>query len=175
MLQIKMATEKDYALVRDFYYDLTDAMEDAPFKPGWKKDIYPTQEFLTTSIRNGELFIGKLDGTIVSCMVVNHLYNEGYKEIQWSIEATDAEILVIHALGVHPNYAGRGIAKQMVQAVFDMAREQNIKTIRLDVLGGNLPAEKVYTKMGFVYRDTLRMFYEDTGWTEYMLYEYLVQ
>ena len=64
--------------------------------------------------------------------------------------------------------------KQMVQKVIDMARIHDIKTIRLDILGGNLPAEKAYTKMGFQYLDTVRMFYEDTGWTDYKLFEYIV-
>lgn len=45
---------------------------------------------------------------------------------------------------------------------------------RLDVLGGNIPAEKAYTRMGFVYRGTINMFYEDTGWTGYRLFEYVV-
>ena len=55
-----------------------------------------------------------------------------------------------------------------------MAREKGIKTVRLDVLEGNLPAEKAYGKVGFQYVDTVRMFYEDTGWTNYKLYEYIV-
>lgn len=62
---------------------------------------------------------------MVSCMVVNHEYNEGYQGISWSVDAGDPELLVIHALG-------------------------------------------------FRYVDTVRMFYEDTGWTDYRLFEYVV-
>ncbi len=62
----------------------------------------------------------------------------------------------------------------MVQQVIKMAHESHIKTIRLDVLEGNIPAEKLYTKMGFVYLDTIQMFYEDTGWMNYKLFEYVV-
>ena len=46
--------------------------------------------------------------------------------------------------------------------------------LRLDVLGGNVPAERLYTGQGFTYRGTVRMFYDDTGWTDYGLYEYLL-
>ena len=49
------------------------------------------------------------------------------------------------------------------------------KVIRLDVLAGNVPAEKLYTGLGFKYMDTLRMYYEDTGWTDYELYEYVLK
>ncbi len=55
-----------------------------------------------------------------------------------------------------------------------MEELQNIKTIRLDVLEGNLPAEKAYMKSGFRYITTLKMYYEDTGWTNYKVFEYLV-
>lgn len=174
MLQIRVANPNDYLCVRDFYYDLINLMEDAEFKPGWERDVYPSQEFLIQSIRNGELFVGEADGRIVSCMVVNHEYNAGYRDIPWSIDAKDSELLVIHALGVHPAYSGRGIAKQMVQYVIDIARKDQIRTIRLDVLEGNVPAERAYSKMGFTHRGTIRMFYEDTGWTNFKLFEVLL-
>lgn len=173
-MKIQCAEAKDYAKVRDFYYSLIDAMEHAKFKPGWERDIYPTQYFLRASIHNGELYFAKSEHNILACMVVNHSYNEGYKNVPWSLNAKDNELLVIHALGVYPSCAGQGIAKQMVQYVIDIAQKSAIKTIRLDVLGGNIPAERAYTRMGFKYLATIQMFYEDTGWTDYKVYEYLV-
>lgn len=175
MLQIRIADIMDYEKIIDFYYSLTDAMKDAQYKPGWEKDIYPTQGFLMKSIENDELYIGELDRKAVSCMVVNHEYNDGYKGIRWSVEADDDELLVIHALGVDPAFSGKGFAKQMVQQVIHIAREKHMKVIRLDVLEGNIPAEKAYTQLGFTYIETVQMFYEDTGWTNYKLFEYTVE
>lgn len=173
-LKIRVADEMDYENIINLYYDITDALKNATYSPGWERDIYPTQEFLRNSIKSDELYLGELDGQIVTSMVVNHEYNEGYKKVKWSIEVLDSELLVIHALGVHPDYSGRGIAKQMVLKVIEMARQNHIKAVRLDVLEGNLPAEKAYTKLGFKYLDTIQMFYEDTGWTNYMAYEYII-
>ena len=66
MLQIRVAGKEDYSNVRDFYYLLIDAMEDAEYTPGWEKDIYPTQEFLMKSIENSELYVGEIDGHMVT-------------------------------------------------------------------------------------------------------------
>ena len=82
----------------------------------------------------------------------------------------DAQLLVIHALGVHPAFARRGIAQRMVQYAIGTARPQGCRALRLDVLGGNVPAERLYTGQGFARRGTVRMFYADTGWTDYGLY-----
>jgi ribosomal protein S18 acetylase RimI-like enzyme len=56
----------------------------------------------------------------------------------------------------------------------DYARAHQQKVIRLDVLKGNRHAEKLYSGMGFQYLHTLPMYYEDTGWTDFKLYEYLL-
>lgn len=174
MLQIRTADKKDYNQVIEFYDAVIDSLEHAEYGPGWKRDIYPTKGFLSRSIESKELYVGETDGQIAACMVVNHEYNEGYKDIKWSVEAKDTELFVIHILAVHPLFAGRGIAKQMVRKIIETAQENHIKTIRLDVLDGNIPAERAYTKIGFRYLDTVQMFYEDTGWTKYKLFEFIV-
>ena len=53
----------------------------------------------------------------------------------------------------------------------EAAQAAGQKAIRLDVLAGNVPAERLYEGMGFRYLGTIPMFYEDTGWTDYELYE----
>ena len=174
MLQIRTAGVCDFDAVKEFYYSLIEQFDQMEYSPGWKKGIYPTEEFLMKSIKNSELCIGEIDGQIITCMAVNHEYNEGYKKVVWSVDAADNELLVIHILGVLPVYSGKGVAKQMVQKVIEMARDNKIKTIRLDVLEGNIPAEKAYIKMGFKYLDTVQMYYEDTGRTGFRLFEFIV-
>ncbi len=172
-ISIRRARQNEFATVRKFYHVLTDEMRDSEFYIGCQKDIYPTPEFLSKSIADGELFIGELDGEIAACMVLNHEYNDGYKKIRWSVEVDDEKLLVIHALGVRPKFSGRGVGKLMTRFALDFARRKNFKTMRLDVLDGNTPAEKLYTAEGFRFVDELKMFYEDTGWTTYKLYEIL--
>ena len=55
-----------------------------------------------------------------------------------------------------------------------MALQNHQKVIRLDVIKGNLPAERLYEGLGFRKLHSLQMFYENTGWMEFALYEYIV-
>ena len=172
MLEIRIAKENEYELVKAFYYSLIDAMQDAEYTPGWEKGVYPSDDYLKASICRKELFIMTEDTRIYSAMIVNHEYNESYEKAMWPTDAKPEEITVIHALGVHPDSTKKGMAKEMVAKVISLAKEQEQKVIRLDVLDGNVPAEQLYTHMRFRYVDTILMYYEDTGWTDYKLYEY---
>lgn len=172
---IRLAKKREFNEVRLFYHSLIDAMKDVKYKPGWEKDIYPSNEYLFESIVNHELYIGIIDEKIISAMIINHEYNESYSKVNWNIKADKDEIMVIHALGVHPDYSGRGIGKELVLKAIEIAKQNHHKAIRLDVLKGNLPAEKLYTNNGFQYVDVIKMFYEDTGWTDFKLYEYEIK
>lgn len=174
MLNIRPAAQSEYQKVKIFYHSLIDAMEHSPFHPGWEKEVYPSSKYLRDSIEMSQLYLGESEGSLASCMIVNHRYNDGYRKLSWSVEADDSMLLVIHALGVHPSFSGRGFAREMVDYAIDLAKRQGLLTLRLDILEGNLPAERAYTKAGFQYVGTVPMYYEDTGWTNYKAFEYIL-
>lgn len=146
-------------------------MIDSKYDIGWKKDIYPEPDFLLSSIAKGELFVGLINNQIIAAMIINHESNEGYNNFDWPTKASDDEVMGIHALGVHPQYSGHGYAKELVRFAIEYAKQNHQKALRLDVLKGNIPAEILYSGMGFKYLHTLPMYYEDTGLTDYELYE----
>lgn len=43
----------------------------------------------------------------------------------------------------------------------------DVRTVRLDILGTNNAAERLYTRCGFRFVQAKQMYYDDTGWTEY--------
>lgn len=67
---------------------------------------------------------------------------------------------------------GRGIGTRLVNEIIRFARSEAKKAIRLDILGTNQLAEKLYTKCGFRFVEAGQLFYEDTGLTEYKMYEF---
>ena len=56
--------------------------------------------------------------------------------------------------------------------ILQYAKESGKKAVRLDILGKNAAAERLYTKCGFQFVQAKTMFYEDTGWTEFKMYEF---
>ena len=171
-MEIRQALTGEFDEVRTFYHTLIDGMRDAEYKPGWKKGIYPSDGELREALEAGWLYTGREDGGIAAAMIVNDRSNDGYRQAQWPTPAGDGEVTMIHTLGVMPHRGGRGLGKEMVRYAIGLARRQEKKAVRLDVLKGNLPAERLYTGMGFQYVQMVSMFYEDTGWTDFLLYEY---
>ena len=46
------------------------------------------------------------------------------------------------------------------------------RVVRLDAIGTNVPAQKLYEKYGFFNCGTAQEYYESTGETEFIFYEY---
>ena len=171
MMQIRKAENDEFDDVRTFYHAMIDAMESLPFRPKWQKDVYPSKADLKTAIEEQTLYVGELDGSIIAAMVLNQKCSEEYDRAPWPHTLARDEFAVIHMLGVHRAYAGQGYAKDLVRHAAALARKNGLKAIRLDVLEGNVPAERLYERMGFQYIDTLQLYYEDTGRVAFRLYE----
>lgn len=173
-MKIRIAKPSEFENIRSFYHKVIDLMQDAEYKPAWEKGVYPSDAYLRESIDNGELWVCEYEGEHAAAMIVNHKCNEEYKSVKWSVDADVSEFLVVHALCVLPTLQGKGIAGALVRKVIEIAKNTYQKVVRLDVLEGNIPAERLYLKHGFQYVDTLQMFYEDTGWTAFKLFEYVI-
>lgn len=187
-MNIVKAKPEDFSRIRFFYHSLIDAIQGLEYKPGWQKDIYPAPDDLKEEIESGCLYYGVLDdsevpddkasraadGRIVAAMVVNQKCHEEYRNAHWKTDASPEEVMVIHMLGVHPDYARQGLAKEMVHFALNLAKDAGMKAMRLDVMKGNMPAEKLYPPLGFEYIETRPMFYEDVGTIDFELFERLV-
>lgn len=165
----------EFDTVQNFYWQLIDLMSSRTDTVGWKKGIYPSDDFLRGSLEAGELYaLEDEDGRMLATVICNSAYNEGYRGIKWGIDCPDEDALVPHALAVFPTVQGRGIGKQVVRQIIALAEEKGKKTVRLDVLSGNPAAERLYTGMGFRFVEAKTMFYEDTGWKEFRMFEYIL-
>ena len=55
----------------------------------------------------------------------------------------------VHDVAVLASHRGRGIAEQMLALAETMARERGAVKMTLEVLSGNAPAVKLYTRIGY--------------------------
>lgn len=169
---IRKAREEEFEAERQFYHAVTDDMRSYDYDIGWEKDVYPSPSFLYASISNGELFVAVVNEEIVAAMVVNHECNEGYQKVNWKQTLNNGQFTVIHALCVATKMSGHGIAKAMVRHAIDYSRQMGMKAVRLDVFEGDVPASHLYQSQGFIYQGSTAMYYPDTGWTNFDLFEY---
>lgn len=174
MVEIRKARNDDYSAVRGLYYAITDGMLASGISNSWKHDIYPSDEFIKSAIASDMLYIGYENSIPASVMVINREYNEGYENVVWPSGIPMSDAVMIHALGVLPEFSGRGIAGTMTRYAISEARMMGARVLRLDVIEDNKTAEHVYVSAGFVFAGAVSMFYEDTGWTPFRLFEYVL-
>lgn len=158
--------------VTDFYASLIDKIKPTQYYPKWEKGVYPADEYLENAVKSGQMYITLCGEKIIGAMVVNNKCADGYDGAKWNVEASENEVTVIHILCVLPEFSGKGVGARMVRYAIKLAQENAQKAIRLDVLEGNLPAERLYKSVGFKCVGSVRLFYECTGLATFYLYEY---
>lgn len=55
----------------------------------------------------------------------------------------------VHAVYLHPDARGVGVAASLVSAALERARAEGVKTVGLWVHGKNMPARRLYERLGF--------------------------
>lgn len=162
--------------VISFYYQLIDDLEGATYSAKWTKDVYPTKEDLKEHILKQTLYIMVDENkTILSAMVLNQGFNEGYDHVHWRLNVSEEYVLILHLLGVGYLYQHQGIAKEMVKFALDEAKSLGALTVRLDILPGNKPAEVLYKSCGFKEIETIEVYYPDTGLAPFTLMDYIYE
>ena len=145
-------------------------MKDNSHVIGWKKGIYPSDEYIAESLNLGEMFVLR-DKEISGCVILNSRSNEGYSGVKRSVSCEECDVLIPHALAVKPSIQGRGVGREIMKNIISFAEEKGKKAVRLDILGTNYIAEGLYKSEGFKFVEAKNMFYEDTGMTEYKMFE----
>lgn len=172
MLTIRPAVPADLPAICALYGDIIDFCQTLAGRPGWQRDIYPTEAYFREAILAGTMYVGELDGALAAGMVVNQHLSDDCRDAPWSVRAEEGQAAVIHTLGVRPGLLRSGVGQRMTRGALELARASGRLAVRLDVLSTNPAAARMYEKVGFRYVSTVNMFSEDTGWADFLLYEY---
>ncbi len=67
----------------------------------------------------------------------------------------------IATVASHPDYRGCGLGQWLMVALLDKAQERGARVATLEVRVSNLPAQKLYDKLGFEVAGSRRKYYRD--------------
>lgn len=119
-------------IVREMTYNDIASVADvdrAAFSDAWKDDSFADELKKDYS----HYFVAETDGEIMS-----------YAGI-WCIYET-AELIRI---ATSPNHQKKGVAKELMQAILECAKNCGCERMMLEVRKSNIPAQKLYKKFGF--------------------------
>ncbi|MBE6821725.1 MAG: GNAT family N-acetyltransferase [Ruminococcaceae bacterium] len=170
--QIEPGIPADTNELERLYDMLNESLSRGVNYPGWKKGLYPIRETAETGIRKHTLFVARTQGRIAGTVILNHEPESAYAGANWTIEAEDKEVFVVHTLAVHPDFQQAGVGRALIEFSKQLAQQKGMKAVRLDVRSGNLPALRLYESCGFRYVQTVDLGLNLPGLVWFDLYEY---
>lgn len=157
---IRKAVAEDLGAVEAIYSAILDREESGgPIYTNWQRGKYPTIDTARSVLEAGTLYVGEDDGFLWGVVNLNGEQLPEYDAIPWTIRARRDQVGVIHTLCIHPDQAGKGLARQMVAFCEEEARRQGKTVIRLDTWEGNLPANRLYPSLGYRYAGAAEFFF----------------
>lgn len=114
------------------------------------QDGYPNLQVVTNDIQKQIGYVMTTDDEIVGYCTVIVNDEPAYEAIEdkW---LTNGDFLVIHRVAISPNYVGRGLSKQLLLFVEELAQTQHIYSIKADTNFDNLAMMRVFDQLGYQY------------------------
>lgn len=191
-LAFRRAGPGDVRAAQALYRRIIDHLAVTADFPHWHTENHPTPEQVERWVRAGDLYLavtrdsdrgdrGDVGGDdrgddrggerVAGAVVLDHAAPEAYATAAWAVEATPTQVLVVHVLGVDPDFLRRGVARFLVDATLDLARQKGCRTVRLDAYVENLPARRLYAGHGFTDLGVHTVRYPGTDLSRFHLFE----
>ena len=119
------------------------AIERTAYRYPWSQGFF-LQELQVACARS---ILAELDGKIVGYVLF------------WLLPGT----IDIHNLATHVDFRRCGVARRLLKRVLNLAEEQSIGRVTLEVRKSNTPAQKLYESMGFLTTGLRKGYYSDNG------------
>lgn len=173
-INVELGKLTDIDELEQLYNDLNDYLEKNINYPGWKKDIYPIRKDAVNGISECNLYVAKYNGKIIGSIILSHKPEPAYYKVKWNLKLDYSDVLVIYTFVVHPDFLKCGVGKTLIEFAIKHSINLNIKSIRLDVYENNIPAIKLYEKLGFKYVGKVDLGLKNYGLDWFKLYEKLL-
>ena len=116
MTVVRKAVVGEEESILSLYEQLIELLQDAKFRPTWKKGVYPTLEDIRSALQRCTMYIAvDSDGSIVGAVICNHTQGTGYNEVSWAADTAYGSVAVIHLLAVDPRQHSQGIGRALLK------------------------------------------------------------
>ena len=145
------ARREDLSAVAAIYEALLDLEEQGKGVTGWQRGVYPTWQTAEAALQKGTLYVEteETTGKILAAAKSDQEQVPEYAQAPWAYAAAAREVLVLHTLVVDPAAAGKGCGSRFVAFYEDLARSMGCTCLRMDTNEKNLPARRLYQKLGY--------------------------
>lgn len=138
------------------------------------QDGYPAEEDIRRDIKEGISYVLVDEGEIVGTTAFSFEEEEAYKNLvagQWI--TNNEKYGVIHRIAVDSEKGKKGYAKELLQNMEEIAKSQNVFSIRTDTHEGNNGMKSYLYKNGFTYCGVCK-YYKPEGTFDRMVFEKII-
>ncbi|MBC8061055.1 MAG: GNAT family N-acetyltransferase [Clostridiaceae bacterium] len=138
------------ALSQDFNYECLDVVVKDQFSDEWLRGLFSCSNISEEQVQvTARRILGNILGPVIylSKQVDGKIVGCGYGAIE-------GDYIGIFDIVVDKDFRGNGYGRDIMNGILKTAQQKNVTTAYLQVSAGNIPAEKLYDKIGFkeVYR-----------------------
>ena len=112
---------------------------------------YPSRDIFLADIEKKNLFIFKNDSRLIGCVALSYDKDIEYNDIKWLTK--DDENLYVHRLAVEPKFQKQGIGRLLMDFAEDYARDNKLKSVRLDTFSKNERNNRFYKSRKYIQLD----------------------
>lgn len=107
---------------------------------------YPKAEDFKKDVEEGCLYVDEFEGDLIGFICINETEPEEYKNINWT---SDEKALIMHRMGVNPEYRGKGKGKNLIRYAENLAMRNDIMYLKTDTNSKNEKMNGLFKTMGF--------------------------
>lgn len=114
------------------------------------QDGYPNPSVVASDIERGIGFVLLEEEVIVGYAAILINDEPSYNNIigQW---LTNGDFVVVHRVAISDQHIGKGLAKKLMLAIEEYAKENNVYSIKADTNFDNAPMLALFEKLGYTY------------------------
>lgn len=115
----------------------------------WPDEWLTREELVTPDAREEDFCIGTVAGETACAFILQ------WRDTEYWPDAPQMEAAYLHKLCVRRRFAGKGMTKQVVEAVREECRRRGVRYIRLDTGLDEGVVRKIYLNAGFKIVDSI--------------------